>query len=87
MAKFRKKPVEVEAVQFTKDTMHQVFNDLTGIRAPGWDDDGTPHLKVTTIHGETAIVRFGDWIVSEPEIGRYYPVKSDIFEATYEPCE
>lgn len=87
MPKFRKKPVEIEAVQFTKDNMNRVFNDLSGTRAPGRDEDGTPHLKVMTIHGETAIVRLGDWIVSEPELGRYYPVKPDIFEATYEPVE
>ncbi len=86
MKKFRKLPVEVEAVQFTEENKHQVFNDLTGQRGADFED-GKPILKVVTIHGEIAIVRLGDWIVKEPKQGCYYPVKPDIFAATFEPCE
>ncbi len=82
--KYRKKPVVIEAVQFTKETKDQVFNDLTGPKSASFEG-GKPILKVTTVHGETAIVRIGDWIISEDEKGRYYPCKPDIFEATYEP--
>jgi len=86
MPTFRKKPAVVEAVQFTRDNMNRVFNQLTGAFAADVED-GRPILKVQTIHGETAVVRLGDWIVSEPELGKYYPVKPDIFEQTYEPAE
>jgi hypothetical protein len=43
-------------------------------------------LFVRTVHGEIAIVRHGDWIVPEAEPGRFYPVKPDVFAATYEPA-
>lgn len=84
MQKFRKKPVEVEAIQFTHETKNRVFNELAGRRSPDFEN-GDPILKIETIHGETAVVRVGDWIVKEPKIGCYYPVKPDIFAATYEP--
>ena len=31
----------------------------------------------------TAIVRFGDWIVKEPKLGFYYPVKDEVFKRGY----
>jgi hypothetical protein len=40
---------------------------------------------VRTVHGELAVVRHGDWIVPEKTPGRFYPVKPDVFAATYEP--
>ncbi len=83
MGKYRKRPVVVEAVQFTDKTKDRVFQCLTGQVAADFED-GVPILKVTTIHGEIAIVRFGDWIISEDVPGYYYPCKPDIFQKTYE---
>jgi len=60
----------------------QVFNSLTG-QCAATHEDGQPVLKVTTIHGEIAIVRLGDWIVKEPKFGFYYPVKPEIFPFSY----
>jgi hypothetical protein len=82
MPRFRKKPVEIEAVQWTGDNVDEVreflgFMDRT-------DEDAIP---VTTIHGDTAFVRLRDWIIPEPQPGRFYPCKPDIFEATYEQVE
>lgn len=81
--KYRKKPVVVEAIKFTEENKNQVFNALNGQLSADYED-GKPIIKVMTIHGETAIVRLNDWIISEPKIGFYYPIKPDIFEATYE---
>lgn len=87
--KYRKKPVEVEAMQFTPDTVHEVlafvesngayseFEEYPG-RIPG-------HFKIYTAEG---IMRAqeGDWIIKGIK-GEFYPCKPDIFEATYELVE
>jgi hypothetical protein len=82
MSKFRKKPVVIEAAQF-----------LEGKPIPngvcfGWRCNGDKHQHVHTIHeNQKVYVEFGDWIVPEPNGENYYPIKPDIFEATYEPVE
>jgi hypothetical protein len=81
--KYKSKPKEVQAVQFTEQNKNQVFNSLTGQYAPD-RENGKPIIKVTTIHGDTAIVRLGDWIVKEASEGFYYPVAGDVFPASYE---
>jgi hypothetical protein len=69
-------------VQFTYENKDRVFNALTGQYAHGFEDD-KPIIKVTTIHGEIAIVRLGDWIVKEEKLGFYYPIKDDVFNDCY----
>jgi hypothetical protein len=80
--RYQSLPKQVEAVQFTNDNKNQVFNSLTGQYCAGFEGD-EPILKVTTIHGEIAIVRLGDWIVKDAKLGTYYPVKDEIFRANY----
>lgn len=48
-------------------------------------ESGTLFLAfvVTTTHGESAIVRHGDWIIPDSKPGTFYPCKPDVFEATY----
>jgi hypothetical protein len=80
--KYERLPKTVEAVQFTEQNKDRVFHSLTGQYAADFEDD-KPILKVTTIHGDVAIVRPGDWIVKEEKLGYYYPIKDDIFRAGY----
>lgn len=77
MAKYRKKPVVIDAVQFDG------HNDPPGVFRR--DSDLTPY--VVTIHGQRCYIEPGDYIVPEPDGVHYYPVKPDIFEAAYEPVE
>ena len=81
--KFRKKPLEIEAMQFTHKNKDRVFNWMTGNRSPHFEN-GQPVLRFMTVHGEVAIARIGDWIVKDEAPGTYYPVKPDIFEVTYD---
>jgi hypothetical protein len=73
---------QVEAVRFTGYNKDQIFNSLTGRYAADFDH-GKPILKVETVHGETAIVRLGDWIVKDAKPGTYYPVKDEVFRDQY----
>ena len=82
MAKFKKKPVVIEAEQFTEENKDRAFNFITCNCYPDFDGEGKPILKIQTLEGEmTAIL--GDWIIKGVK-GEYYPCKPDIFEATYE---
>ena len=73
--KYRKKPVVIDAVQFTGD----IFVHPAIMRAPG--DNELPYIE--TLEGKM-IVRDGDWIITGIK-GEAYPCKPDIFEASYEP--
>jgi hypothetical protein len=85
MTRFRKRPVEIEAVQWHGEANCPKVFAFLGLEHPV-DELDHSEIYVTTIHGETATVRPGDWIVREPEPGRFYPVKPDIFARSYEPA-
>lgn len=80
---FQKKPVVIEAEQFTIANKDRVFNFVTCTRVADWDAEGNPILMIHTLEGEmTAAV--GDWVIKGVK-GEFYPCKPDIFEATYQP--
>lgn len=81
--RYKSKPKEIKAVQFTNTDKNKIFNELTGQHAADFEN-GEPILKITTVHGETAIVRIGDWIVKDLKIGTYYPVKNEYFMENYQ---
>jgi hypothetical protein len=101
MRKYRKKPVIVEAVQWTGDNLAEVAAllqldevDIAGERARRTGDrdallfvirDEPRSLVMRTVHGEQAAARVDDWVIREPVPGRGYPCKPDIFAETYEP--
>ena len=88
MAKFRKKPVEIEAMQYTEESRNEII-DWSGAQHSAIDDDGVEYellnLRIKTLEG-TLMVRPYDWII-KGVAGEFYPCKRDIFEATHEPVE
>lgn len=83
--KFRKRPVVVEAVQFTEGDKNRVFNWITCNHYPNWDHDGRPTIVIETLEGEHT-ASLGDWIIKGVK-GEFYPCKPDIFALTYEPAD
>lgn len=83
--RFRKKPVEVEAVQFTGDNGDQIQVWSYNHVRPLYEMHAPPVLKVPTLEGVMK-ASVGDWIV-RGVADEYYPVKPDIFKATYEAVE
>ena len=82
--RFRKKPVEVEAVQFTRESGPAVWEWAKS--KPKYDAFGNVYaLRIYTLHGD-ATAEFGDWVVRGPS-GDFWPVKPDIFDETYEPVD
>ena len=83
--KYRKKPVVIEAMQFTEKTKNQCFNFITCNKSPDWDDEKNPCIKIQTLEG-IMVATLGDYIIRGVK-GEFYPCKPDIFEKTYEKVE
>lgn len=81
--KFRKKPVVIEAMQFTKESKDRCYRWVTCTTSAAYID-GDPVLKIQTLEGVMTAV-LGDWIIKGVK-GEFYPCKDDIFKMTYEPC-
>ena len=99
--KYRKRPVVIDAVQFTGTNHPEVCAFFGG------EEDGAPHehfdstesgfdptfhpnfvggcVEIYTLEGVMTADE-GDWIIRGVQ-GEFYPCKPDIFEATYEPVE
>ncbi len=82
MKKYRKKPIDVDAIQWTGENIDEIClflgsNNLTIERSPTKN-----HLYFWTSQG-MALAKKGDYIIKEID-GEFYPCKKDIFAKTYE---
>ena len=83
--KYKTKPVEIEAQQFTQEEKDRVYSwILSQYQAvyPSFDKEGKPILKIQTLEGEMT-ANLNDYIIKGLK-GEFYPCKSDIFEMKYE---
>ena len=97
MAKFRKKPVTIEAVQLRWSewgTVCDFLGSIISVDNPSRHGDASdtcgeypPYINLTipTLEGNHTALH-GDWIIKGIQ-GEFYPCKPDIFAATYEPVE
>jgi hypothetical protein len=87
MAKYRKKPVIIEAVQYDGNyRCLDVFsiNEVSKFIV-SYDSKGMQCIKIPTLEGEMT-ASIGDYIIRGIQ-GEYYPCKPDIFRKTYELVE
>lgn len=87
MAKFRKKPVVVEAILFGGKNHNEVMAWAAKVAksretplVPSQDS-----MIITTLEGDMEAIA-GDWIIQGVK-GEFYPCKPDIFDATYDRVE
>ena len=92
MQKYRKKPVEIEAVQFlgTRESARQCLEFMgefdgclvnrVGFRKIAKNYE--PFIEIKTLEGVLTASK-GDWIIKGIQ-GEYYPCKPDIFQKTYD---
>ena len=84
-AKYRKKPVVIDAIQWTGNNWPDVcgfIQDLCGNMQKYVVAPETNSIAIETLEG-TMTASVGDWIIRGVK-GELYPCKPDIFEATYE---
>ena len=82
MAKFRKKPVVIEAVQWTGRNDEEIALFCPVAELNVGPQVCQPECFIRTLEG-TMIADHGDWIIRGVK-GEFYPCKPDIFDATYE---
>ena len=96
MAKFRKKPVVIEALQWTGENHRDMWeflenkteNDVMDSVGKNFYIDHNKArggLVIKTLEGEH-IATIGDFIIKGIK-GEYYPCKPDVFKKTYVPVE
>jgi hypothetical protein len=87
--RYRKKPVEVEAIRFEIELHNtgEVAHFLgVSIKPNEWEWEELNNVfRIKTLEGRM-LVRPGDWIIRGIQ-GEIYPCRDDIFRATYEPVE
>jgi hypothetical protein len=88
MEKFRKKPVVIEAVKFTRNNFQEI-KEFTEEKAHSLTIerriDGVATCIISTLEGHMTATE-GDFIIKGVQ-NEFYPCKPDIFEKTYELVE
>ena len=79
MGRFRKKPVEIEAVQYTGKNQSEIAEFYPQVSGAF----GSSSIFIETLEGNMRADP-GDWIIRGVK-GEFYPCKPDIFAATYDP--
>lgn len=93
MTKYRKKPIEIEAVQFTGDNEYEIAKfmgipvtalqmSVDAVLRTDGDYRVNQHIHIPTLEGMMT-ANCGDWIIKGVK-GEFYPCKPDIFDETYE---
>ena len=85
MAKYRKKPVVIDAWQLTKENIEAGIPDWIDTEQVRLFGETNAFAEIHTFEG-TMQASYGDYIIKGVQ-GEFYPCKPDIFEATYEEAE
>lgn len=90
--RYRKKPVAVEALQWTGSNPGTMY-DFTGldnfeVLSPDdvWEDalEATAAVRDMLHEGTWIPLHTGDWVIKGVR-GEFYPCRQSVFEETYEP--
>lgn len=75
--KYRKKPVEIEAIQFNGINVQEImlFANTCIVKPTG-------ELIISTLEGDMIVSKY-DYVIKGIN-GEFYPCKPDIFQKTYE---
>ena len=84
MAKYRKKPVVIEAMVFKNDafTISELSSFMNQTLNVSYKDPENPKLIISTLEGDME-ASVGDYVIKGVN-GEFYPCKPDIFKKTYE---
>lgn len=94
MPMFRKKPVVIEAEQFTEERAFECLDESKAF-AFGLHVSGSWHSATKKLHRASISIRttegtmradIGDWIICGVN-GELYPCKPDVFEKSYDPVQ
>lgn len=88
--KYRKKPVVIDAVQWTGDNLDDILTFCAGDATYELMARGNSELVIATLEDGNGTAQHvasrGDWIIKGVK-GEFYPCKPEIFDATYEKAD
>lgn len=86
MARYRKKPIVVDAIQFDGSNVDEIRTWIeqcyTGGKVPSLWLENAKTLIVSTLKGRGRASK-SDWIICDVN-GEFYPVEDKVFKAAYE---
>lgn len=82
MARYRRRPVVIDAVQFTGDNFDEIAS--LGADWETYEAEFADFILIETVAGDLR-ADVGDWVVKDSS-GELYPCKPDVFAETYEPA-
>lgn len=82
---FRKKPVVIQATQWTGKNFKEILEFVGGVENRDLLAIHQNDLYIKTLEGDHK-ANVNDWIIRGVK-GEYYPCKPDIFDETYEAVE
>ena len=85
MAKYRKKPVIVDAWQLTKENVDTAIPEWLDLNVVHILNSGLLFVEIVTLEGVMQASE-GDYIIKGVQ-GEFYACKPDVFNETYEPAE
>jgi hypothetical protein len=90
MPKFRKKPVEITAVQWTGDNADEMrefagsnFDVLGPEDRANCDDPDATAQVLDKLHSTWVLLQTGDYVICGLK-GELYPCRTDVFHASYD---
>ena len=96
MTRYRKKPIEIEAIQYTgcneleiadfmRVSIYELYTRVDVVLRADGDYRKNSHIYINTPEG-VMTANYGDYIIKGVK-GEFYPCKPDIFDETYEAVE
>ena len=82
--RYRKKPIVIEAIQYTGNNIEEIWDAFSAADVYGPVEDD-PCAYILTLEGRMRC-NIGDYIIRGVR-GELYPCAKDIFEETYEKAE
>lgn len=84
MPRFKKKPVEIEAIQFTGDNIEEIWDAFTAehIYGPGWMQSDPTSCYIETLEG-TMECPVGHYVIKGVK-GEIYSCDPEIFKMSYD---
>lgn len=83
MERWRKKPVEIEAIRITPTTIRKAADWIGEAGQPILDPVDGECIMINTLEGQMK-ARHGDYVIKGVQ-GEFYPCKADIFVKPYDP--
>lgn len=82
MARYRTKPCEIEAIQWTGLNLEEIIDFVGRPFDSTIHSNGTAYIIITTLEGDMR-ASVGDYIIKGLR-GEFYPCKPDVFVKKYE---